>query len=111
MLIENALADAVQFFHIDALSSSVGLKVDFGMALLVPASCLYRVMARRMRGYSDAKGPPNLPRPHRHAGPGQCHGSRSQVKFHRRAHWPIVLVSGLFNKPLNVPWGNDRTSA
>ena len=37
MLIENALADAVRFFHIDALSSSVGLKVDFDMALLVLA--------------------------------------------------------------------------
>jgi hypothetical protein len=32
MLIENALADAVSFFHIDALSSSVGMKVDFDMA-------------------------------------------------------------------------------
>src|SRR5215467_14008890 len=47
MLIENALADAVRFFHIDALSSSVGFKVDFDMALLVLASGLYRIMARR----------------------------------------------------------------
>jgi hypothetical protein len=35
MLIENALSDAVRFFHIDALSSAVGMKVDFDMALLV----------------------------------------------------------------------------
>ena len=28
MLIENALSDAVRFFHMDALSSAVGLKVD-----------------------------------------------------------------------------------
>ena len=32
MLIENALADAVRFFHIDALSSAAGLKIDFDMA-------------------------------------------------------------------------------
>src|SRR5258708_26648178 len=55
MLIENALADAVRFFHIDALSSSVGFKVDFDMALLVLASGLYRITARRMRGYDDAQ--------------------------------------------------------
>jgi hypothetical protein len=55
MLIENALADAVRFFHIDALSSSVGFKVDFDIALLVLASCLYRLMGRRMRGYDDAQ--------------------------------------------------------
>src|SRR6201993_1799034 len=55
MLIENALSDAVRFFHIDALSSSVGFKVDFDMALLVLASGLYRLMANRMRGYDDAQ--------------------------------------------------------
>ena len=52
---ENALADAVRFFHIDARSSSVGLTVDFDMALPVLASGLYRLMANRMRGYQDAQ--------------------------------------------------------
>ena len=55
MLIENALADAVRFFHLDALSSAVGLKVDFDMALLVIVSGLYRLLARKMRGYADAQ--------------------------------------------------------
>ena len=55
MLIENALSDAVRFFHMDALSSAVGLKVDFDMALLVIASGLYRLLAERMRGYEDAQ--------------------------------------------------------
>ena len=49
MLIENSLSDAGQFFHLDALSSAVGLKVDFDMALLVIASGLYRLLARQMR--------------------------------------------------------------
>ena len=55
MLIENALSDAVRFFHMDALSSAVGMKVDFDMTLLVIASGLYRLLARRMRGYADAQ--------------------------------------------------------
>jgi hypothetical protein len=55
MLIENALSDAVRFFHIDALSSAVGLKVDFDMAMLVLASGLYRLITQRMCGYADAQ--------------------------------------------------------
>jgi hypothetical protein len=55
MLIENALSDAGRFFHMNALSSAVGLKVDFDMALLVIASGLYRLRARKMRGYADAQ--------------------------------------------------------
>lgn len=106
MLIENALADAVRFFHIDALSSSVGFKVDFDMALLVLASGLYRTMAHRMRGYEDAQArqifrdlvdmPADI-----------AIGSQEvTVRFHRRAHLPIVLASGLIDKLLPVPWWN-----
>jgi hypothetical protein len=98
----------VRFFHIDALSSSVGLKVDFDMALLVLASGLYRIMARRMRGYSDAQARQifrdliDMP--------AQVNVTDHEVtvKFYRRAHLPIVLASGLFNKPVNVPWWDGR---
>jgi hypothetical protein len=106
MLIENALADAVRFFHIDALSSSVGFKVDFDMALLVLASGLYRIMARRMRGYDDAQArqifrdlidmPADI----------AMTDHEVRVRFHRRAHLPIVLASGLIDKPVVVPWWN-----
>jgi Transposase DDE domain len=104
MLIENALADAVRFFHIDALSSSVGLKVDFDMALLVLASGLYRLMANRMRGYQDAQARQIF----RDLIDMPAVISISQrevaVRFHRRAHLPIVLASDLFNKSIAVPW-------
>ena len=95
MLIENALSDAVRFFHMDALSSAVGMKVDFDMTLLVIASGLYRLLARRMRGYADAQA--------RHIfrdlidtpADVSVTDSEVQVHFHRRAHLPIVLASGL----------------
>jgi hypothetical protein len=109
MLIENALADAVRFFHIDALSSSVGFKVDFDMALLVLASALYRLTARRMRGYDDAQArqifrdlvdmPANV----------AVTPAEVRVRFHRRAHLPIVLASGLIDKPVAVPWWQGRS--
>ena len=108
MLIENALSDAVRFFHIDALSSAVGLKVDFDMALLVLASGLYRIMARRMRGYHDAQARQifrdiiDMPA---HV---DITDNRVTVRFHRRAHLPIALASRLVDKDVPVPWWNDR---
>ena len=35
MFLENALSDGVRFLDMDALSSAVGMKIDFDMALLV----------------------------------------------------------------------------
>jgi hypothetical protein len=107
MLIENALSDAVRFFHLDALSSAVGLKVDFDMTLLVVASGLYRHFARTMRGYADAQArqifrdlvdmPATI----------NVTPTEVRVQFHRRAHLPIVMASGLLNAPVTVPWWND----
>lgn len=104
MLIENALADAVRFFHIDALSSSVGLKVDFDMALLVLASGLYRLMARRMRGYNDAQARQIFRDLIDMPADVAITENEIKVRFHRRAHLPIVLASGLFDRPVKVPW-------
>jgi hypothetical protein len=107
MLIENALSDAVRFFHIDALSSSVGFKVDFDMALLVVASGLYRIMAGRMRSYEDAQARQIFRDVVDMPADVAITEHEVRVRFHRRAHLPIVLASGLFDKPMPVPWWND----
>jgi hypothetical protein len=108
MLIENSLSDAVRFFHLNALSSAVGLKVDFDMALLVVASGLYRLLARQMRGYADAHARTifrdlvNIP--------AQIYldGDEVRVEFPRRAHLPILLDSGLCDRPVAIPWWQGR---
>jgi len=108
MLIENSLSDAVRFFHMDALSSAVGMKVDFDMSLLVIASGLYRLVARRMRGYSDAQARTlfrdiiDIP------ATVSAAGDTVTVNFHRRAHLPIILASGLMDNPVEVPWWGGK---
>src|SRR5215469_8282165 len=104
MLIENALSDAVHFFHIDALSSSVGMKVDFDMALLVLASGLYRLMANRMRGYHDAQARQIFRDLIDMSADVVVTQREVTVRFHRRAHLPVVLDSELFKTSTPVPW-------
>ena len=106
MLIENALSDAVRFFHIDALSSAVGLKVDFDMALLVLASGLYRLVAQRMRGYGDAQARQIFRDLIDMSADVEVGQKEVTVSFHRRAHLPIILASDLLEKPVAVPWWN-----
>jgi hypothetical protein len=103
MLIENALSDAVRFFHMDALSSAVGLKVDFDLALMVIASGLYRLLAQRMRGHCNAqarkifRGIIDMP------ADVKITDKEVHVSFHCRTHLPIILASNLINNPVKVP--------
>lgn len=107
MLIENSLSDAVRFFHMDALSSAVGLKVDYDMGLLVIASGLYRLLGQKMRGYSEAQARVifrdivDIP------GQVRITDNEVVVQLQRRSHLPIILASGLLNKPVRVPWWNN----
>ena len=110
MLIENALSDAVRFFHVNALSSAVAMKVDFDLALLVIASGLYRRLATAHAWLRRGTGPTDLPRPPRHASDGQGHAHagpgdlppprtpahRARLDDLRRdAHGPVVERASL----------------
>ena len=56
MLIENGIADGVDFFHIDALSSAVAMKVSCDLQLTLMASSLYRLLGEQIgNGYAAAK--------------------------------------------------------
>ena len=48
MVIENTIANAIDFFHMDALSAAVPLKVHLDLQLTLMASALYRILAKRL---------------------------------------------------------------
>ncbi len=52
MVIENGIADGIDFFHMDALSSAVALKVDCDLQLTLMASSFYRLFGAQIaNGY------------------------------------------------------------
>ncbi len=109
MLVENAISDAVRFFHMDALSSVVGMKVDFDMALLIIASGLYRLLARQMRGYTDSKARSIFRDLLDTPADVEIAEGKVLARFHRRAHLPIVTASGLLDQSVVVPWWNNMS--
>jgi hypothetical protein len=53
--IENSIQEQVGMFHVDALASSVRLKVEMDVVLDVLASAAYRWMAHQLRGFEKAE--------------------------------------------------------
>lgn len=108
MLIENGLADAVDFFHLDALSSAVRLKVDFDVLLTEVATGLYKMMARQLPGYEAAKGRQIF----RHFldTPAQVEiiKDRVEITLPKRAHNPLLIAAGFGEKATLVPWWEGR---
>ena len=110
MLIENGISEAVQFFHIDALSSMVGMKVDFDMQLTLMASSLYRMMAHRIgREYSHSQAKTLFRNLLDLSGKVEIAATSVVVTLDKRAHNPYLVASGLTDRPVPMPWfGNKK---
>ena len=110
MIIENSLADGIEFFHMDALSSAVALKVNCDLQLTLMASSLYRVLGARIgRGYQTAKSQ-HIFRDFIDA-TASVHISENEilVRFQKRAHNPLLIAAGFHETDIRVPWlGSKR---
>lgn len=109
MLIENNIEDGVNFYHMDALSSAVALKVNCDVQLTLMASSLYRHLAQRIRqGYESVKSA-HLFRDFIDATATLVIDERSiWVQFHKRAHNPLLVAAGFEKTDVRVPWLGKR---
>jgi hypothetical protein len=105
MLIENNIEDGIDFFHMDALSSAVALKINCDLQLTLMASSLYRLLAVRIgHGYEVAKS--------RHLFRDLIEASAEVsitdgeivVRFQKRAHNPLLIAAGFDQTDEVVPW-------
>ena len=105
MIIENRIADGIDFFHMDALSSVVAMKVNCDLQLTLMASSLYRLLGTEIgQGYQTATSR-HLFRDFVEA-TAQVHILEKEivVQFQKRAHNPLLLAVGFDKKNVPIPW-------
>jgi len=109
MLIENNIEDGVNFFHMDALSSAVALKVNCDLQLTLMASSLYRYLGQRVgNGYEAAKSR-HLFRDFIDATALIEIDERAvNVNFQKRAHNPLLVAAGFDKTDIRIPWLGKR---
>ena len=105
MIIENNIQDTIDFFHMDALSSAVAMKVNFDLQLTLMASSLYRILSSRIgNGYQNAKS--------RHifrdfvdaTGKVMITEKEILIRFQKRAHNPLLIAAGFDKTDVPIPW-------
>jgi len=109
MLIENSIADSVEFFHIDALSSAVALKINCDLQLTLMASSLYRLLGAQIgKEYTTAHSS-HLFRDFIEAQARVTITENSvEIAFGKRAHSPLLLAAGFQDTNVAVPWWGGR---
>jgi hypothetical protein len=109
MLIENGISEAVQFFHLDALSSMIGMKVDFDLQITLMASALYRLLANRIgREYQQATAKTLFRNLLDVSATVAVMEHEVVVTLDKRAHHPYLVASQLADEPTPMPWFGDK---
>lgn len=105
--VENGIAEAVKFFHLNALSSPILMKVQFDIALTMVADTLYTMLAKKLRGFEDC----DALKLYRHFVHGKGNilidGRTVNVVYPKRAHNPILRQVPWDNLPLRLPGLGD----
>ena len=109
MIIENTIADGIEFFHMDALSSAVAMKVNCDLQLTLLGSALYRLLGRRIgHGYERAKTQGLFQDFINATARVSITEKEIVVRFQKRAHNPLLLAAGLDKTAVKVPWLGQR---
>ena len=105
MIIENNIADGIDFLHMDALSSVVAMKVNLDLQLTLMASSLYRLFGSKVgKAYQKAKS--------RHIFRDFIDSTATliidekhvAVRFQKRAHNPFLIAANFDEVDIPVPW-------
>lgn len=105
MLIENGIQDGVDFFHMDALSSAVAMKVNCDLLLTVMASSLYRLLGAQVsEGYEIAKSKHLFHDFINATGQVIISEEKISVRLQKRAHNPHLIAAAFDKIDIPVPW-------
>ena len=109
MVIENAIADAIDFFHMEALSAAMPMKIYLDLQLTLMASGLYRLLAVRIGNDKKTAKSRTLFRNFIKAPADITIGNDSiEVRIGRRANNPFLLNAAYDETDIAVPWLQER---
>jgi transposase len=105
--VEIAIAEAVKFFSLNALSSPILLKVHLDVLLTIVADMLYYMLAQELRGFQECHAPKIFRHFVNASGNVVYDGEELRVTFPRRAHNPILRAVKWDRLPDRISWLDD----
>jgi hypothetical protein len=101
--VENGIAEAVKFFHLNSLSSPILIKVHFDVVMTMIADTLFHMLARKLRGFEECDAPKLYRNFVRGNGIVAVRGGEVSVTYPRRAHNPILRAVQWQQLPQTLP--------
>ena len=103
-LVEKTIAEQTHFFHLNRLSSSMVIKVDFDLTMTILAHNLYRILAHDLEGFANNTSQTLYDKFICNSGTVNCNKDKVVVRLKKKRNLPCLLEAMQAQHDLNVPW-------
>ncbi|MCP4915276.1 MAG: transposase, partial [Oligoflexia bacterium] len=107
-LIEKGISEQIEFFHLNRVSSSMVIKVDFDLTMTVLSHNLYRLFALNLRGYSHNTSLTLFEKFFYNSGEVEITSNSIIVKMKKKRNLPALLTEMGKFKNMSVPWLDNK---
>ena len=103
-LVEQEIAEQVDFFHLNQPSSSLVIKVDFDLTLSLLAHNLYRAFARQLSGFEKCTAGTLYRNFIENGATVSIQNKKITVAMKKKTHLPTLFALPCFKRDISLPW-------
>lgn len=107
-LIEKGISEQIEFFHLNRVSSSMVIKVDFDLTMTVLAHNLYRLLAMNLPGYTHNTSETLYEKFLCNSGEVEITDDDIQIKMKKKRNLPALLSEMEKFSAVRIPWMNNK---
>lgn len=105
-LIEQSISEQIDFFHLNKLSSSIVIKVDFDLTMTLAAHTLYKLFIKKIEGFGDRKAKTIHRDFIRNYSRFEINEEDKIIKItmNKKSHFPLIIDQEWFKNETIIPW-------
>ena len=107
-LVEKGISEQIEFFHLNRVSSSMVIKVDFDLTMTVLAHNLYRLLAMNLPGYTHNTSETLFEKFLCNSGEVEITDDEIQVRLKKKRNLPALLSEMEKFMDVRIPWMDNK---
>ena len=111
-LVEQAISEQIEFYHLNRLNSSIVVKVDFDLTMSVLADTVYKLFCSQTPGFEESKSEKIFRlfiKNYAYFDITSEPSKTIKVTLNKKVHLPLLYETDWFTKENAIPWlGNYK---
>jgi predicted DNA-binding protein YlxM (UPF0122 family) len=107
-IVEKTISEQIEFFHLNLVSSSMVIKVDFDLTMSILAYNIYKLFATELPGYEKLAPQSLFEKFIENEADIKIKNNEVQVSLKKKRNLPMVLEASHCHNTLRYSWLNNR---